>query len=85
MVDKEAYKTQSHLAVGLIFLFVTIKISEASTQANPTKYKTIFNGLAPLVTKEKVKIENSKLEKNRIPAAQKGAKASKCDLFIARK
>ena len=49
------------------------------------KDKAMFNGLAPLVTSEKVNIENNRLEKNNIPAAQNGAKASRWDLLIAKK
>ena len=45
----------------------------------------MLSGLAPLVTEENKKNDNNKLEKNKIPAAQNGANASRCDLFIAKK
>ena len=49
------------------------------------KYKTTLSGFPPLVTAPKVKMENTKLEKNKIPDAQNGANASRWDLLIARK
>ena len=83
--DRSANPTQRSFVFGLIFLFKTMKINEPRSEANPRKYKAIFNGFPPLVTEDNIKIENNKLEKNKMPAAQNGANASRCDFLIARK
>ena len=45
----------------------------------------MFNVLPPLVAAPKVNIINNMFEKNKIPDAQNGENASRCDLLIAMK
>ena len=76
-VEIVAKRTHNHLPAGLIFLLKIMNNNEPSKQARPKKYKTILTGFPPLVTDMNMKIENKELEKNRIPAAQNGANASR--------
>ena len=62
-----------------------MKINDPNNEAMPRKYKTTLSGLPPLVTLINVNIENNELETNKMPAAQNGANASRCDFLIAKK
>ena len=77
--------THAIFLVGLIFLFNTANSVAANKNAKPTKNRTTLIAEPPLVTVLIIKITNNKFVKNKIREDSKGEKASRCDLFKAKK